>query len=539
MISSPAKRTKKSATMGVVRQYKSILIAVVLTAMITSQLTMNTVLITCDKAVGEKENAAFDAPKSIHRLEPPSSPSNRTSKPTTASAVTVKNEPTNENANANANADPSSSTTTTAKMKEDRIPDDPYTFETIPSRTWKVFEHRFPCYPPAPADKIMSTNPCHEGILFQRPEKVGSTTMTNVVMRLAFNRGATVSGYSDRDKLSKENRTKLHREWKVPARCQHRSMHGSSVSLDYPNRDREKSFLFSLLRDPIERIRSMFFHFGVSVHQVEPIDKNFAEFAIRPRRANSYLQDLTHDPAVPERLISDFKEHLSHRKSARGSKHIKPHNDTGGDDGDPAPLNHTKIVADILDRFDFIAVTERLDESLVALKLLLNLTVEEILYAKVSRSAGSYSNGRGDRPCVYIVPSFLTRRMREFFYGPGRNDAWLAHSSGDALLHRAANRSLDRTIDEVFGRDRFGRELGEFRNAAAYANAVCHSEPGLILGLCDDGGNFVRKDPRRNTTCYIWSEGCDHKCLNERVPNPIPREVLDGTRTFSGGDGDR
>ena len=125
--------------------------------------------------------------------------------------------------------------------------------------------------------------------------------------------------------------------------------------------------------------------------------------------------------------------------------------------------------------------------------------------------------------------------MNDFFYNPLVNERWIEFSKGDALLHRAAAASLDRTIDEVFGREVFERELREFRHAKAYVSAVCESEPGLVLGMCDEKGQSIKEDPKRSTTCYIWSEGCDHKCLNERITNRIPRAVLDGTQIFTTG----
>ena len=57
------------------------------------------------------------------------------------------------------------------------------------------------------------------------------------------------------------------------------------------------------------------------------------------------------------------------------------------------PLDYHKVVQDILNDYDFIAITERMDESLVVMKILLNLTLDEILYSKPARSAGSFSNG--------------------------------------------------------------------------------------------------------------------------------------------------
>lgn len=415
------------------------------------------------------------------------------------------------------------------KHKEDRSPQ--YSFETIPSRTWKIYEHPFPCYPPGEDERnaLMATTPAHEGILFQRPEKVGSTTFNNVLLRLVHNRAA------EKLKTGKVNATL----WKTPVRCKHRAMHGMSVGLDYKNRDKKKSFLFSLVRDPTKRIISEYFHFKVTFRPEEPTDENFVKHVLSPRRSNKLLRDLTFVEDLGIRMSTEFehffKAYKQQQRRKQGSSRIKTRqldkallrNDTIVE-----PIDYTKVVQDILDDYDFIAVTERMEESLVAMKLLLGLTVEEIVYAKISRSAGSFSNGPAGRPCMYLVPSFLSPSMKDFFYTPHKNDLWIENSKGDALLHKAASLSLDRTINEVFGRQTFDRELAEFKNALAYTQAICSSEPELVLGMCDSGGNSVAHDPNRTTTCYIWGEGCDKECINNRVPSPIPEQVLNGTKKF-------
>lgn len=408
-----------------------------------------------------------------------------------------------------------------------------YFFDTIPSRTWKIYDHPFPCYPPGEDERnnLMLTTPAHEGILFQRPEKVGSTTFNNVLLRLVHNRAA--------DKLKTQNINETL--WKTPARCKHRAMHGTSVDLDYKNRDKKKSFLFSLVRDPTKRIISEYFHFKVSVRPEDPTDNNFVDHVLTRRRSNKLLRDLTFAEDLGKRMSVEFeyflKSYKRKRKRKNDSSRIKIRhldNDLIRNDTVFEPIDYTKVVQDILDDYDFIAVTERMDESLVAMKLLLGLTVEEIVYAKAARSAGSFSNGHVNegRACIYLIPSFLTPGMKDFFYTPQKNNLWIENSKGDALLHKAASISLDRTIDEVFGRERFDRELAEFKNALAYTQAICSAEPELVLGMCDDGGNSVVHDPKRTTTCYIWAEGCDKECINNRLPSPIPEQVLNGTQKF-------
>ena len=111
---------------------------------------------------------------------------------------------------------------------------------------------------------------------------------------------------------------------------------------------------------------------------------------------------------------------------------------------------------------------------------------------------------------------------------------WHEHSRGDTVLHQAVNKSLDRTIEEVMGRTRFEHELHQFQKAQRYVQDICMNPNGddddddedLVVSMCDAAGHDNVKDPNRTLTCYIWSYGCDHQCLNERVPHPIPPAIL-------------
>jgi Galactose-3-O-sulfotransferase len=226
---------------------------------------------------------------------------------------------------------------------------------------------------------------------------------------------------------------------------------------------------------------------SVSVSQVEPTDEEFLHELASIPYARMHLRDLTLNP-----------KHVLHR--GKGKSVSLP------------PLDYPAVVQEILDDYDFIAVTERMDESLIVMKFLLNLTLKEILYVKPSRTAGSFSNGYSDRPCVYLVPSFVTPGMERYFESP----EWKKRIVGDELLYRAANKSLDRTIDAL-GRDRVERTVQQFKKAQAYVQQQCK---GKIRSMCDEGGKVV---PRENRTCYIWAEGCDYQCIDSLT---FPPELL-------------
>lgn len=360
------------------------------------------------------------------------------------------------------------------------------------ARVFTKFEHPFPCV--EGESQLMTTTPAHEGILFQRPHKVGSTTMVGIVLRLAHNRAKNMG--------------------KSFAKCKHRTMHGSAREMEYGQRDLSKSFLFSLIRHPTKRAISDFFHFGVTAHQIEPTDENFKRWI---RSANCaydrFLTDLTTRNYISDSTkVSDLqfvksKGYSSMEEFNKAAQSLKP-----GTELLKRELSSLQIfgnvptatlVKDILEDYNFIALLERLDESLVVFQMLLGLTTKEVLYTR-ARSSGTFSNGWKGRPCFYIAPSFLTDGMKEFF----ASEEWKKTIQHDLMLYEAANACLDRTIDAL-GRNEFETNLAALKDGLTLANENCK---GRVLGMCSESGEEI---PISNRTCYVWSEGCDHECIDE------------------------
>ncbi|VEU43563.1 unnamed protein product [Pseudo-nitzschia multistriata] len=510
--------------------YTQMVLAVSFTALLTRQFTILFALRSCDNASVSTNDAAAPSTPIEKSLSSFFEVDRTYSKPRSASAHAYAS--TTVRSNQSTHRDDQATTKSNKKQSKTNSDDDN---ESVPFRRWKPFNlgtNPFPCYPPGiyEGDGLQSVRPCHEGILFQRPTKVGSTTMTNVVMRLAHNRGSEMFGYhlrllnttaASQDEFESQKK-KLQSNWKSPPRCEYRSNHGTAVQLEYSQRKPGRSFLFGMVRDPTKRIISEFFHFGVSVYQKEPTDVNFQNYVLRKQGGNPLIRDMTFDKDLPITITKEWQQYLDQWNKSRAGVAL------GASEADPvsspnSSINYQTVVADILRNYDFIAVTERMDESLVALKLLLGLDLRDVLYVKPSRSAGSFSNGFKDRPCVYLVPSFLTPGMHDFFHKPNSNARWTEYSKGDRLLHEAASRSLDATIEHVFGSEFFRKELEDFHKAQAYVEGICADR---IVDICDQSGHDVARDPNRTTTCYIWSEGCDHECFDNEIPNPLPDSVF-------------
>ena len=355
------------------------------------------------------------------------------------------------------------------KKEEENTADDPFDvdYDAVYARAYESWpeDRPFPCFPTdgnlnKPKGHLMLVKPALEGagIFFHRPHKTGSTTVAGTVMRIAHRKKHLVQGGAP------------------PTRaCRHRSNHGSvHKDFRYQDRDKKKSFLFSIIRDPAKRAISQFFHFNVVVGRKEPTDAIFQGEMMHPRVGHYYIKDMSFRP-----ITQPKKENLN------------------------------LLVKEIIDGFDFIGITERMDESLVVFKMLLGLDLEDILYVR-ERSQGSFSNGPpATRPCIYIWPAFLTKGMKAFF----ASDKWMNHMKGDYMLYEAAKKSLDLTIDRL-GRAKVEKEVERFKAALKIAEEICGPR---AISMCREDGFRVNQ-----TTCYIWGEGCSHECLDEiKIPDAV------------------
>ena len=147
------------------------------------------------------------------------------------------------------------------------------------STTWGPYIHRFPC---VPGEKVhMLTTPSHEGLLFQRPVKTGSTSLTGIVLRLAHRYTSALP----------PNAPSMN--------CKYRAMHAPSVELDFANRKRDKSFLLSVVRDPTVKAISRYFHFDVAIGQKVPTDQHFKSIMRRSYNQDDLTQQLMTRPQIP------------------------------------------------------------------------------------------------------------------------------------------------------------------------------------------------------------------------------------------------
>lgn len=294
------------------------------------------------------------------------------------------------------------------------------------------------------------------GILFIKPMKVGGTTATGINIRLSKNLAKRLN--------------------KIFPFCENNYMHSDGYMFE--NRHKNNSFLWSMLRDPTNRAISHYFFHEISRQKQKNTITNFRKSMLSSRKSRlenkNYYINLHSFNKIP-------------KCDANNGTIIR------------------KVANNIIQNFDFIAITERFDESMIILKMLLNLTIGDMLYVNSAKSNGGYDDGAYGK-CTHIQPTNLTKEMQEFIQN---SQEWNNDTiKWDLELYKAANKSLDLTIDSI-GRELVQHELNIFKKAQVKVKEKCMP---LVKAPCTETGE--KREPR-DTNCLFHDGGCAYECLDE------------------------
>ena len=173
------------------------------------------------------------------------------------------------------------------------------------------------------------------------------------------------------------------------------------------------------------------------------------------------------------------------------------------------PLKHASqenvlemLRKDILDSYHFIAVAERMDESLVVMRLLFDFDPTDMIVLS-SKTHGGYDGGRYKNTCNKIQSSFTFPEVDDYI------DNEYMPSNYDFFLYELANRTLDLTIDAL-GRDVVEREVSFHRELQQIANEQCQSS---AIFPCSANGTLQIEASEAN--CFDGDLGCGHKCIQQ------------------------
>jgi hypothetical protein len=354
---------------------------------------------------------------------------------------------------------------------------------------YKEYEYPFPCINQSTSTSIStSTNNNSNnsnGITFVKVHKCASTTVRNIMFKIAKRRG----------------------------NCQIRGQHAiaNTLNLTNPKRDKSQSYLFTFIREPTKRAISDFYYHKVTRNNVEPTFANFKNGIKNKSRMKNFKirglggYQLQYIQIHPGTNTTSSSTSTSQEEQ---STPLLPEYTFYNEQQYTTKIQNPKLlyqtVENTINDYDFVGVADRVGESLVVLSFLLDLTVTEISNVN-SRMSGSYadivldtatSNDGDDSieegKCVKIVKPNITPEMQKYI----DSDEWKASIAGDILLHKLVNDKLDYTITNVIGKDRFDKRLQKYISLNKHLE-LC----GKYCSRCSLEGEFRSKVPRACGVC--------------------------------------
>ena len=306
-----------------------------------------------------------------------------------------------------------------------------------------------------------------EGLMLAKVHKAGSTTAASVTVSIAYH-----VAQREQQKIlgTTPNETTMTRPM-----CHSHFYHDFAMSNHHSHRNVAKSFLWTTVRLPHARAESAFYYFQVLKeydndeehlqflslsrgHQLRFMRKRNEKLVVQ--FGNLYQPDTSFPK--PVNLSSRFREMMNASMGIPDNSIIET---------DPERLALEHVRREVLDTYNFVAVTERWAESMVVLKLLLPGVLYSDLVVLRTKERGSFVPF-GKR-CKFIpVVTSIPDRIKSYLDGPFRD------TNPDYLLYAAVNRSLDMTIESL-GRERVeeGVRLIQYLQSLAQENCMNSTIP--------------------------------------------------------------
>ena len=334
-----------------------------------------------------------------------------------------------------------------------------------------------------------------QGIWFVKNYKAASSTGAGITARMAH----TIAQRN-------QQRNQTQRSQPQPQQsCLYRADHEFAESGHHYKygRNPSNSLLWSIVRHPSSRVQSLYFYFRPPSSDVER-NKNHNDRGI---------SSSTSDPIATFKAVAGSEKNRQVTLLDVPSSDDKPFAATNTNSKD---YNHQATrIKQILHEYDFIAVQERLEESLVVFKMLMSLKDWDIVVLS-AKQHGSYAlDPRGKCTRIPNTTTAFTSLVGVYDNAYKKQEQInhyltidFPNNNYDYLLHAAVNRSLDMTIDRL-GRNRVEQEVSKHMELQNTANKVCQKEAYFP---CSKDGK--RQTNLAKTNCYHQDWGCGYPCLD-------------------------
>jgi len=300
------------------------------------------------------------------------------------------------------------------------------------------------------------------GILLAKTYKTGSSTAAAVTFQIAYRLGKR-KGYS--------------------RPCLTHHSHDLSRYNAINTRERDASIVWTTVRDPRARALSSFAFYQAG------------------RQGMNYTDRIMIDTLNGAKNNQVAQLRTNRAFSSPGGQPTET-----ADVPESASAMATLLKDEILGTYNFIAVTERMEESLVVMKMLWNLEDGDIIVSSVKQAGGWSYDWDEPETCFQVPKIKLSPAVEEYL------DTDFTEDNYDFVLHAFANASLDATIDSL-GRERVQREVRRHLHLKDLAMRHCRSK---ILPPCSEGGKW---QPEHVGNCFENDIGCGYRCINDFLDN--------------------
>jgi hypothetical protein len=326
-----------------------------------------------------------------------------------------------------------------------------------------------------------------QGLVYIKIDKASSSTLAGINIRLAHTIGKRTVAGGGKDSVCAHTYEHFH-AWPF-----------LSEGHDAPS---TTTLLWTFLRHPGERALSQYFHFlvsrrgyGVTYTLLHGFLESIKNFQLRYVMVPSTLVATAAAATVPTlNLTKALYDILSQNQTEPSLGFLHDF---------------------VLERYSFIGLVERMDESLAVMKLLWNVEIGDLMVLS-AKQAGEYDDGRYQGKCAKIV------RPADYFHRGAKEqrlckriEHYLAtsfHSNNlDYQLYRAANASLDMTI-AMLGTINVDRVVGQLRSLRQRVESECQDE---AVFPCSSNGTLQLELSAKN--CYWYDSGCGYPCVDRVI----------------------
>ena len=347
-------------------------------------------------------------------------------------------------------------------------------------RAFPLWSHDFPCGPLEAEYTMRTRGPATEGIFYIKDLEASSAIFSGVTARIARSMGRRQQQKNGERTIANDMLRNT-----TASVCTTRLI--SQRAIRFRDRLPHKSFLWSVVREPVARLVSKYYQFGHVKNKGSALKTTLSRF-------QNYV------------FNSENQDYGFYFRSLGINRKMNPYQ-----------KEHETDTRELLESYDFLGVSERMDESLAVLKIILNLDIQDILYLPTQKASSRMTNtapfvgsdggnveyymswGKGD--CKPVSKPEVPLEMKEWFY----SEEFEAFIEADIMFYKAVNASLDDTISKL------GRELVENTvKQLQWAQKAVQKECLNIRFPCSSEG-----ERQKETDCLFNNIGCGYKCLDE------------------------